>query len=130
MTVQGYGPRWKEHEHASLLACVQTMWRSMYRKYPHQRVANTVPDRDGTFQDLQQRMALGVRKSDKKAVTELFAFSPLDMERPSTLQYGLNQAGTLIDKQNKNIFACLSCSMPLPSDQGTTPHKTQAVSGS
>jgi hypothetical protein len=103
MTVQGYGPRWKEHERASLLACVQTMWRNMYRKYPHQRVANTDPDRDGTFQDLQQRMALGVRKSDKKAVTELFDFSPLDMERLSKLQYGLNQAGTLVDKQYKNI---------------------------
>jgi hypothetical protein len=103
MTVQGYGHRWKEHERASLLACVQTMWRNMYRKYPHQRVANTVPDRDGTFQDLQQRMALGVRKSDKKAVTEFFDFSPLDMEKLSKLQYGLNQAGTLVDKQYKNI---------------------------
>jgi hypothetical protein len=104
VTVQGYGPRWKEHEHASLLACVQTMWRNMYQKYPHQRVANTVPDRrDGTFQDLQQRMALGVRKSDKKAVTELFDFSPLDMVRLSKFQYGLNQAGTLVDQQYKNI---------------------------
>jgi hypothetical protein len=103
MTVQGYGPRWKEHERASLLACVQTMWRNMYQKNPHHRVANTVPDRDGTLQDLQQRMvALGVRKSDKKAVTDLFDFSPLDMERLSMLQYGLNQAGTLVDKQYKN----------------------------
>jgi hypothetical protein len=98
------------------------MWRNMYRKYPHQRVANTVPDRYGAFQDLQQRMALGVRKSDIKAVTELFDFSPLHMERLSKLQYGLNQAGTLVDNQYKNIcylFELLYATAIRPRDNTT-----------
>jgi hypothetical protein len=102
MTVEGYGPRWKEDEHAALLVCVQAMWRNMYWQYPHQRATDTVHDRDGTFQKLEQpRMVLGVKKSDKKAVTEHFDFSSLDVETLSKLQYGANQTGTLVDNQTK-----------------------------
>jgi hypothetical protein len=72
----------------------QTMWRNMYQKYPHQRVTDAIPDRDGTTiqtQDLQLRMTLGVRKSDKKeAASELSDFSPPQLERLSKLSYGPN----------------------------------------
>jgi hypothetical protein len=41
---------------------------------------------------LTRMMALGVRKSDKKAITELNYFSPSDLEKLAKLLYGPNQA--------------------------------------
>ena len=102
-TVVGFGPRWSQHERASRLTNKDTMFRNLYQSYPHMLVRDQVPSRIGTFQQLEQRMALGVRKNNKEAVIKLFNFSELDNQRLSKLSLGNNQAGTLLDKQYKNI---------------------------
>jgi hypothetical protein len=58
--------RWKEHERASRLMNDETQWRAFDRCFPHQSVANFVPDRMGTFDRIEQRMPLGFYKSDMK----------------------------------------------------------------
>ncbi len=103
MTVIGLGPRWDQHERASRLTSQDTKWRNFYRKYPHVSVKDQCPDRDGTFEQLDQRVGLAVRKSDTRAVTELFPFTEIDNYRLKQLSYGPNRAGTQTDKQYKHI---------------------------
>jgi hypothetical protein len=70
---QGLGRRWKEHLRASHLTDRNTKDRPQYQFYPHESVGDDeAPNRRGTVSQLQQKMAMGMRKCDADRILRLF----------------------------------------------------------
>ena len=104
MAERGKSRRWKEHERASLLKDESTKSRGSYYLYPHQNVPeDQAPNRRGTFQQLQQRSALGIKKTDRSRILELFQWSEIDEAHLSKLSYAESGAGTLEFKKYKHL---------------------------
>jgi hypothetical protein len=103
MAERTFSKRWKEHVAASMRASVDTMYRNLYWFYPHKNVMQTVPGRKGVFQDLQQRMGLGMTRGDRNKVLNLFNWSEQLESRLSKLSYGQDRAALLDWKKYRNV---------------------------
>ena len=76
----------------------------LYQYYPHESVSDELaPNKKGTFGQLEQRVALGMRKAEKRKILELFQWTEADRNSIEGLKYGANSAGTLVDKQYKHL---------------------------
>jgi hypothetical protein len=84
-------------------ASVDSMYRNLYWFYPHKNVMQTVPGRKGVFQDLQQRMGLGMMRADRNKVLNLFNWSEQLESRLSKLSYGQDRAAALDWKKYRNV---------------------------
>ena len=61
-TEQGFCKRWKEHQKASLLRMTSQKQRRFSLLFPDTTVAEGVKGRMGVFQDLKQRVGLGIER--------------------------------------------------------------------
>ncbi|KAG7368491.1 hypothetical protein IV203_031234 [Nitzschia inconspicua] len=101
---QGFNRRWGEHRRASFLKDVGTRNRPQYQLFPHESVSeDQAPNRRGTFQQLEQRLGLGVRKADRARVLALFKWTEIDEAHLGKLSYGDGRAGTFDFKKYKHI---------------------------
>jgi hypothetical protein len=103
MPTQTFGKRWEEHLRASLRAAMVAMYRNFYWYYPHERVAYNVRGRKGTYQSLEQRMGMGVKKQGKHKLLKLFNWKEAVKSHLSQLSLGPHQAETLGDKHCKHV---------------------------
>ncbi|KAG7368977.1 hypothetical protein IV203_031720 [Nitzschia inconspicua] len=101
---QGFNRSWVELCRASFLKDVGTRNRPQYQLSPHESVSeDQVPNRRGTFQQLEQRSGLGVRKADRARVLALFKWTEIDEAHLGKLLYGDGRAGTLDFKKYMHI---------------------------
>jgi hypothetical protein len=78
--------------------------RDFYQFYPDESIPDEdVPIKKASFQQLEQRLAVGFAHSDKAALVDLFQWRETDEAYLSKLSYGDNQGGTLVDKKFKHI---------------------------
>ena len=104
MTESGLASRWKQHQRCSKLKDDTTRNRNFYQYYPDKSIPDeVVPLKRASFQELEQRLALGFSKSDRAAVVDLFQWTDIDEAHLSNLKYGDNQGGHLGDKKFKHI---------------------------
>ena len=104
MAEQGLLRRWKEHERASFLNDMGTKNRPKYQFFPYESVSDDkAPNKRGTFQQLEQRLGLGMKKSDRSKVLQLFQWTEIDEAHLNSLSYGDNRGGTLDFKKYKHI---------------------------
>lgn len=79
MTVAKFAKRWKQHEVTSRLNGTSEQWRWFYQLYPHQNCEKQLPSKRGTFQQLEQRIAVGVATGiDQRKAVELFDWTASD----------------------------------------------------
>lgn len=101
---QGLLRRWKEHHRASFLNDIGTRERPQYQLFPHETVpVEQAPNRRGTFQQLEQKLGLGMRKCDRARVLQLFSWTSIDEAHLGDLPYGDRRGGTLDFKKYKHI---------------------------
>ena len=62
-----------------------------------------VPGRKGVFQDLEQRMGLGMARADRNKVRNLFNWSTLLEEKLNDLSYGQDRAAALDWKKYRHL---------------------------
>jgi hypothetical protein len=84
MTTAGFVKRFKEHTRASRLG-----ERGLYRKYPHdQAAANATAEKVGTWSQIVQRMALGIKKNNCNRLQTLFPLHEIDLTYLDKLKSG------------------------------------------
>jgi hypothetical protein len=129
---QGLGQRWKEHLRASHLTDGNTKDRPQYQFYPHESVGDDeAPNRRGTVSQLQQKMAMGMRKCDADRILRLFNWTEIDEAMLTQLPYKSEGGGSLASKKYKHVcLVCLSCSLQQPCPARTISQTTKPVSGS
>ena len=71
-TEQGFATRWKGHQKASLLTSSTEKQRRFSLLYPDETKAAGIDGRMGTFQDLKQRVGLGMERSKRDEIIALF----------------------------------------------------------
>ena len=71
-TEHGFASRWKEHQRASLLRNSSEKQRRYSLLYPDTTKAAGVEGRMGTFQDLKQRVGLGMERTKRDEIIALF----------------------------------------------------------
>jgi hypothetical protein len=103
MTSQGFEKRWKQHVRASWLNDTNKKWRNIYMYYPHPGCDKKTEFKRGTFDQLQQRIAVGFDKNQKSSVVDLFDWTPEEESHLGNLSLGQEQGGTLIDKKLKHL---------------------------
>jgi hypothetical protein len=101
MTVAKFAKRWKQHEAASRLNGTSEQWRWFYQLYPHQNCQKQLSSKRGTFQQLEQRIAVGIASSDQRKAVELFDWTASD----ETNLDGLTSSGSgcMIDKKFRHL---------------------------
>jgi hypothetical protein len=102
---QGLGRRWKEHLRASHLTDRNTRDRPQYQFYPHESVGDyEAPNRRGTVSSqLQQKMAMGMRKCDADRILPLFNWTEIDEAMLTQLSYRSEGGGSLASKKYKHV---------------------------
>ena len=71
-TEQGFANRWKGHEKASLLDTPVGKQRRFSRLFPHKDIAANIDGRKGVFQDLNQRIGLGMERGKRDQILAMF----------------------------------------------------------
>jgi len=71
-TEQGFATRWKGHQKASLLTSSTEKQRRLSLLYPDETKAAGIDGRMGIFQDLKQRVGLGMERSKRDEIIALF----------------------------------------------------------
>ena len=103
MATKTFKKRWGEHVRTSLRASTETAYRNFYWFYPHQREAHNVPGRRGVFQQINQRVGLGMRRQDKAKVLSLFNWRQSVLGELKELKLGPNHVGSVSDKQYRHL---------------------------
>jgi hypothetical protein len=102
---QGLGLRWKEYLRASHLTDRNTAKdRPQYQFYPRASVGDDeAPNRRGTVCQLQQKLAMGMRKCDVERIMRLFNWTEIDEAMLTQLSYRIEGGGSLASKKYKHV---------------------------
>jgi hypothetical protein len=99
----GLGRRWKEQLRASHLADRNTRDRPQHKIYLHESVGDDeAPHRRGTVSQLQQRMAMGMRKCDTDRIFPIFNWTEIDEAMLTQSPYRSEGGESLALKKNKH----------------------------
>ena len=74
-TEAGFAKRWKEHHSASKLKARTSQQRRVQLMHPDESIAETIECRRGEFQDLSQRVGLGMKRDQIEEILALFEWS-------------------------------------------------------
>jgi hypothetical protein len=129
---KGLGRRWKKYLRASHVTDRNKKDRPQYQFYPHESVGDDeAPNKRGTVSQLQQKMAMGMRKCDVDRILQLFNWTEIDEAMLTQIPNGSEGGLTLASKEYKHACLCLSCSLQRPCWSPAHHHKTtQPVSDS
>jgi hypothetical protein len=98
MTTAGFVKRFKEHTRASRLG-----ERGLYRKYPHDQVTvNATAEKVGSWSQIVQRMALGIKKNNCNRLQTLFPLHEIDLTYLDKLKLP-SAVGTSGDKHYRHL---------------------------
>jgi hypothetical protein len=100
---QGQGRQWKEYLRASHLTDRNKKDRPQCQCDPHESVGDDeAPNRTGTVSQLQQKMAMGMRKCDADRILWIFNWTEIDEAMLKQLPYRSEGGGSLASKKNKH----------------------------
>jgi hypothetical protein len=102
-TERGFRNRWSGHARASRLSDPTNKYRDLYQMYPHKQCAESAPNKRGTFDVLQQRVGLGVGKTDRSTFVNMFQWTDWEEAHLCKLKYDDNQGSTLEFKKYKHL---------------------------
>ena len=113
MTTTSFGKREKQHARASRLQCEKTKNRRLYRSYPHRDAAHLMNTKKGTWDQLNQRVAAGLKANKKQQILDMFEWSDSDECHLAKLMLDGNDGkldgndgnagGTIQDKRFKHL---------------------------
>ena len=99
----GLKKRFDQHVQASLLTNPKTNKMDLYRRYPHESIANNVPGRKGTFQSLKQLAGAVVDPSKKEEFSALFLWDDIELTELQKLTIK-GESNSMADKKCKHLI--------------------------
>jgi len=99
-TEEGFATRRKGHQKASLLTSSTEKQRRFSLLYPDETKAAGIDGRMGTFQDLKQRVGLGIERSKRDEIVALFNWNEDEENELADSMAHLKPAST-INTSNK-----------------------------
>ncbi len=99
----GLKKRFDQHVKASLLKDPKTNKMDVYRRYPHESIANNVPGRKGTFQSLKQLVGVAFDPSKKEEFAALFDWDDIELSELQKLTIK-GESNSMADKKCKHLI--------------------------
>ncbi len=101
MTETSFEKRYSQHRRSSRLNDAEP--RRFYLYYPHKESASKTDIRRGFFEDLEQRVALGVPRDQHLLATELFDWPDHVDNQLGQLKFGEGRGATKQEKRYKHL---------------------------
>ncbi len=99
----GLMKRFEQHVKASLLKDPKTNKMDVYRRYPHESIANEVPGCKGTFQSLKQLVGVAVDPAKKEDFAALFEWDDIKLSALQKLTIK-GESNSMVDKKCKHLI--------------------------
>jgi hypothetical protein len=98
----GLKKQFDQHVKASLLKDPKTNEMDVYRRYPHESIANEVPGCKGTFQSLKQLVGVAIDPSKKEDFAALFEWDDIELSASQNLKIK-GELHSMVDKNCKHL---------------------------
>jgi hypothetical protein len=99
----GLKKQFDQHVKASLLKDPKTNKIDVYRRYPHESIANEVPGCKGTFQSLKQIVGVAIDLSKKEDFATLFEWDNIELSASQKLKIK-EESNSMVDKKCKHLI--------------------------